>query len=434
MKKGITRLTSLLLTVIFSLSFSVTAFAASIPRPSDEPDRDNIMKLLKEYIPEAYYIASETINDENNIMSFMNNNEPIWGSIDTAIHEGYHMYSNRRGIKTGTYGTYVYVNGHEYNLKYDTNKIFKTEKIASVIPDKLKTFRFNTYVVGNAYSNSYGIQGLMEEFTAYFYGLLTSSRMIDYLIEYDETGIGFQNFSADVSNNMTSYREFTFFIYQYLMYAKEKHPQTYELFMSSGNFTKAFVEVSQAYEDEIKVIIDRLPEINKYLLSHFNAKLVMDETSFSYYQDGQFKYGGPLKDYTTLSTELTKKKYVELEAEIKKAAGITTPVAVTNNNSSSCNSSNTSSATKASKLNLSLLRISEGALIEVNGQEGYDVIIIYKRDSKTASYKYLGILFPGCSYYLDKTAKGSVSYFVVGIKMSGNTILTTKTNIITMYN
>ena len=105
MKKGITRLTSLLLTVIFSLSFSVTAFAASIPRPNDKPDRDNLMRLLKEYIPEAYYIASETINDKNNIMSFMNSNEPIWNNIDTAVHEGYHMYSNKRGIKTGTYGT-----------------------------------------------------------------------------------------------------------------------------------------------------------------------------------------------------------------------------------------------------------------------------------------------------------------------------------------
>ena len=302
-----------------------------------------------------------------------------------------------------------------------------------MIPDKLKTFRFNTYVIGNAYSNSYGIQGLMEEFTAYFYGLLTSSRMIDYLLEYDDTGIGFQNVAVDISNNMTAWKELSFFIYQYLMYAKEKYPQTYELFMSSNDFTKAFVEVSQAYEDEIKVIIDRLPEINEYLLSHFNAKLVMDETSFSYYQDGQFKYGGPLKDYTTLSAELTKKKYVELEAEIKKAAGITTPVTATNNDSSSSNSSNTSSATKASKLNLSLLRISEGALIEVNGQEGYDVIIIYKRDSKSASYKYHDILFPGCSYYLDKTAKGSVSYFVTGIRLNGNTIKATKSGIKTIY-
>ena len=313
----------------------------------------------------------------------------------------------------------------------DKSKIFKTEKMAPTIPSNLRTIRYDLYTSGESYSNSSGAIGCLEEMTAYYYGLYASTHLIDYLLQYDD-GSGFFNFAVDVANDQCAYVEFRFFILNYLIFARQYFPQTYNYLMASKEFVAAYTEVCEAFEVEIDTVKERLPEINNYLSAHFGAELVMTDQDFSYYRNGNFIKGAPLNDYTLLSVELSKSKYADMESAIKKATGKETTAETASLNPTNTAPSNTTN--KNSKLSLSLSKDSDGVLIYISGQEEYDAVMIYRRDSKSSKFKFRDILFTGCSYFLDKSInQGDVSYFIVGLKLVGNTPLTTSSNIKTIH-
>ncbi len=160
--------------------------------------KEYVLKTLKKYNPDGYYIIDTYMQAPTTFRSGMagvtmsrsgymqyvagNNKMSILQSLETAVHETCHGYISLLGTgysykinNTGYVDKHlaVYV-GNKKNIYVKFTKIFKTRKMKHSIPKHLRTLRYS-YVKSNNNtlgSQVDGVYGLLDEFCAYYRGLL----------------------------------------------------------------------------------------------------------------------------------------------------------------------------------------------------------------------------------------------------------------------
>ena len=257
-------------------------------KPDEALTRDNLIALLDAYDPDGAYIIRNS--SESLCLEWFGSAKTIREGIDdmgTAVHEQCHDFTgsapgwryNPILDKYSSASEYIYVGNNNY-IDVAFTDVYDSQEMVDSIPDSLRTFRFDTYVDSdNEYmaSRQHGAYGLLNEFTAYYWGFHNNWLMDDYVQEYD------LDCNALYSNEFLAYAEFRFYILRYMLYAKDNYPDVYAGILANDSFRSAFTSIE----------------------TQFGALVAT-------YREGRWIYSGFESEYTALMTEMEKPEYVQM--------------------------------------------------------------------------------------------------------------------------
>ena len=236
----------------------------------------------------------------------LENYETALNSMSTNIHEIGHGYGgvmyfqeaskaingariNFRNINQGFYqGSQEY-----FWIEIEKSYVFPSRKLTETIPGNMRTFRFNTYINGNSSTQQHGVIGLLDEMNSYFLG---SKFDYDMFPVYKEVyGSKYlNNWVMETSSSMTAYFEFDFFVKEYLLYAKNYQPQTYEYLKNNIAFKGTY----QKIHNKFKQVVDL-----------YEAKVNREKAIASFNYDSPFHE----VDYHRLKSRLNSGIYRSIE-------------------------------------------------------------------------------------------------------------------------
>lgn len=281
---------------------------------------EQILYFAKRYSPEGYYILSQS----KNFMNWFRTGDFL-RNLPTAVHEECHAYSMLSYLKGGARQSRFYL-GDGKTVAVKHTDVFKTKEMASTIPQDLRTFRFDTYI-GNAddylAANSLGVYGLLDEFTAYYYGTRTACELYDYYMTLDQTPDNWFDYISNVSGQYFAHAEFRFYILKYLMYAKQNYPNIYKDIMANKEFKQVFntidVKFAQIIDEffnkkqQIAALLDRIG----YEAYERNGRFEIVKRDGSTTLTRSINTGSYDEQYFRLMEEMEKPEYQALIRELK---------------------------------------------------------------------------------------------------------------------
>ena len=151
------------------------------------------------------------------------------------------------------FGSAFYVGDGEYYKVYYTD-VFPTSDAAKLFPEHLRTFRYDTYVSegSRSSSNVKGIYGLLNEYSAYCWGLNHTVALYPYFQAQPMNLDLIYSFYRSGGNNLQAYSEFRFYILSYMLYAEEHEPEVYEGIMSNNDLLAALQTMDAKCLDTLK--------------------------------------------------------------------------------------------------------------------------------------------------------------------------------------
>lgn len=246
-------------------------FALMLARAEDERFRDQNIKIdvsfpsipvetdyvIKNFSPSIYEIIKSVSQDEGKSVEQLiaEWEQPnLFGTINLAVHEITHAYQlmNYFTYNNGMY--YVNynhrVNNQKYIVSHPEGKMFHSDLMGKTIPQELQTFRWGTYVSPEASDLMASIQdgayGILVEYEAYFIGDQAAYDSYEYLKTLPFKSSNWLNYYTSLDG--TAYYEFTYFILNYLNYAKTYKPEVYNYIMSDTRFKTVFKNVYTNYK------------------------------------------------------------------------------------------------------------------------------------------------------------------------------------------
>ena len=263
MKRRVSRLLSTLLVLCLALALLPMATLATSVKPTDTATKENVLEVLNQYDTGAYHIMK---TEENSFMDWFMGGSVISG-MDTAVHETYHRYTFNQSNRI--YSEKIYLgNGKSYNVDYsvvNNGGFTKTEEMSKNIPAELQTGRYSTYVAPGASpdANTKGVFGLLNEFTAYYWGLETMNSLAQFLIDSNAGNNAWQSYVISIGNNMTAYAEFKYWTLRYMLYIRSANPTLYQAILNNENYCAAYRDADTLFVSEIvrsREIIDNSAE------------------------------------------------------------------------------------------------------------------------------------------------------------------------------
>jgi hypothetical protein len=248
-----------------------------------------VLETLRKYSPSSFSIINQykingtsisfegsTISSNMEHLEFckMKDIKSFLSSISTTVHETTHAFDSQIPYMLAKQGLFKFNNFSNEGFIFDENtkigynypeiKFFQSRELASVIPENLRTFRFNTYVVPESNfqsTQSSGIIGLLDEFNAYYHG---SKVIFDLLPVYKEAyGNNFLwSWSSDFAANADAFYEFDFWIKEYLLYAKSNNPALYETLKSDQTFKSIYKNIRLRFSSLITQYEKKYDEFN----------------------------------------------------------------------------------------------------------------------------------------------------------------------------
>ncbi len=285
------RLLSFMLVLAMLCGSTVSAEAASkAPTYTCAITRKNVLKLLDAYDPDGAYIVRS--DSSGRVMRWFPSRDMygklyIGDNMDTAVHETFHS------ISVGYGGDNMYIGNKKY-VYVSRTRVFPSTKASKKIPKKLRTFRYSTYMTNmeatNMHSVINGPYGLLNEMSAYSWGMNNSLKLYPYFKKYNQLS----PFYISCSNNKNAYAEFTYFILFYLDYAKTYDKNVYKGIMNNKQFKKVYKDTDKRFKTYIKKY-DKIAKSDKY---------------FAYYPKA------PSNDYNILMKEIKKSKYQKIYKQL----------------------------------------------------------------------------------------------------------------------
>lgn len=255
--------------------------------------RETVWELLEENNPDGYYFMTSLyelpsdfkfgnlevmLSEETDFMEYVDHYKipEILDDMATAVHEACHGYESRKPYAIieaqdipfdfeDSYSVYFVSRDEEYMVRQSAT--FPSREMMKDIPEKYKTFRFDTYI--NTRSEYLGTQqkgifGLMDEFTAYYNGFKTIVLNFPEYQRYAErNAINYLHYLEHAASHKAAYYEFTYFILHYLSHASIHYPDMYHSFLNNKDLKLAYQSISHAYKEIIDTYEDNIQEIRK---------------------------------------------------------------------------------------------------------------------------------------------------------------------------
>lgn len=270
---------------------------------------NQLIKFLKKYDPDGAYILDRQRKNGSQILFwFSPGSKMVSGGLEVAVHEETHGYSLQEyGWGSGERGEAIYI-GNQKKIDVKETTVYRSREMARTIPARLRTDRYETYVGSpdaNMASDVEGAYGLLNEFTAYYWGMHTVMALKPYFEKNAKSPRDWDMYLHAGSNDRMAYAEFRFYILEYLYYAKKHYPQVYSGIMNNKEFVRAFriidkksAKQNKAFEKQVKKLVQR------YKSQGIHAELRGD-----YVYLGHSGIGLRTSSYNRLMKEMKKQKY-----------------------------------------------------------------------------------------------------------------------------
>ena len=233
-------------------------------------------------------------------------------SMSTNIHEICHSYNHyipygkmqecECGMVNFIHKGFYLSPNEEYWIQMDKKLIFPSRKLIPEIPEHKRTFRFDTYIVGEQSAQGHGVLGLLDEFNAYYTGAKYMFDMYPIYVRQDPEW-GYVFWANTTKGNMDAFFEFDFFIKEYLLYAKKHHSDTYVALQTNDSFKVIYQIIQSKYRDllhEYNLKYQVLLEKNNESSSGF--RWILNENPHD-------------KRFDVLQKELSSDKYEEIQRD-----------------------------------------------------------------------------------------------------------------------
>lgn len=296
----------LVICLLFSYFSGTEVEAKSKPPKFNAAMTDkNMLKLVKAYDSDAYYILSKTKKKGDSFAVWLSSGSNLADAADVTVHEQFHSYTHSFGkfSWSGGFSDKYYI-GNKKNVYVSYTDVFKTEVATRKIPSEYRTFRYSTYVSegAKASSNMYGVYGLLNEFTAYYWGMHVDYSLYPYY-KANEGEASWYKFESNYSNNKDAYAEFYYWTLVYLEYARVHKKKVYKAIMKNKNYIKTFNKIQTDY---VK------------LMKKYEKKLdIIYNENYGYsYTSSRGEYG----TYNVLMGQINSSKYKKVRNDIKKYA------------------------------------------------------------------------------------------------------------------
>ncbi|MEL6560454.1 MAG: hypothetical protein AAFQ94_19850 [Bacteroidota bacterium] len=337
------KLISIKRSILFVLLFQLVL----IVKAQNKEVEVEALKLLEMYDPMGHYILSETINAPSNYnfdgqKMFLSGSkkfaryiqgketDDIIQSLNTVVHEMTHGYSHKltykilkeMGEQPDFKTQYLAIPiSEEESILITQTETFSSKKLAEVIPDALKTFRFKTYIKSKnpiLSTQQSGIYGLLNEFSAYYHGTRASYNTFQYYTGKAEiTNQDYLDYLSDVNSTRNAYLEFKYYILQYLIYAKKHNRTVYNGVIANERFKDAFRKIDALFSQLQKDYSDRRKEISDLLTEKGIRVHYDDDVDWI----GTSGVGSFQDEYNALKTELEKQIYINLLNDLGSQSG-----------------------------------------------------------------------------------------------------------------
>ncbi|MCD8022496.1 MAG: hypothetical protein LUF30_05835 [Lachnospiraceae bacterium] len=292
---------------------TASAATSSTPKLTAKITKNNILKLLKKYDTDGYYVLKKQIANGDDILTWFTGSSTILASIDTAVHEETHAFSFDQAAG---YRQAAYYIGNKKSIIVTYTNVFYTKEMASSIPSGLRTFRYSTYISeASNYlaSNQYGIYGLLNEFMAYRMGMSTMINLYDYLVDQDADWDMWRIFINQCENDMQAYAEFKYYMLHYLYYAKKNYPSVYKGIVQNTQFCKAYKKLEASYSKLITTYQKDLKELETYFKNKgYTLTVTNSSVTLTTYSGNRTSTSSISRFYTTyakLQKQLSKSRY-----------------------------------------------------------------------------------------------------------------------------
>ena len=197
--------------------------------------------------------------------------------MSTNVHELSHAfyrhnayrYMNEKKINSNFDDAqgYVYLDPQTgWLLSFPESALFPSARLQAVIPESLRTFRFEDYITGNTSTQSEGVFGLLNELHAYYQGSLYDYNMLNAYQEAEgSAGHGLGRWIQYSQSSMAACYEFDFFIHEYLLYMKQQFPENYNKLRMCTPFREAYTELRKRFYNLNKAFLTRIEQEAKAL-------------------------------------------------------------------------------------------------------------------------------------------------------------------------
>ncbi|MDO5135265.1 MAG: hypothetical protein Q4D55_04360 [Eubacteriales bacterium] len=270
---------------------------------------DQLLRFLKKYDRDGHYILDKQRRRGGRILSwFSPGSKMVSEGLEVAVHEETHGYSFQDyPWWSGAQGESIYT-GNQKKIDVRYTKVYRSREMARTIPASLRTERYDLYVgnpTANLASDVNGAYGLLNEFTAYYWGMHTIMSLKPYFEKNARKPSDWNVYLHSGSNDRMAYAEFRFYILEYLYYAKKHYPQIYNGIMNNKNFVKAFQTIDKKFIRQNKAYERQLKRLVKY----YNKKGIWSEIRGDFIFLGGSGVGIRTSSYNKLMKEMKKKKY-----------------------------------------------------------------------------------------------------------------------------
>jgi hypothetical protein len=191
-------------------------------------------------------------------------------SMETNVHEIAHGYfdqnvfryvkENNLKMNPDNAEGYIYLDRSSgYFLSFPFKAMFPSKELKAVIPEDLRTYRFDTYIDGTTSTQGDGVIGLLNELDAYYIGSRYCFDMLDaYKNAAGSDASGLFEWVTHTQSSMSAFYEFDFFIREYLLFMKKNYPSDYSQLVSYRPFGEAYNSVRTSYKNLIDKYITRI--------------------------------------------------------------------------------------------------------------------------------------------------------------------------------
>lgn len=217
--------------------------------------------VVKNYSPNFYQILNAVSQDKGKSVEQLIaewEQPDLFGTINMAVHEITHAYQ-MMDFFTYKNGAYYFnynhrVNNQQYIVSHQKEKLYLSSLMGKTIPTNLRTFRWSTYVSPEADPSMASVQsgayGILVEYEAYYIGDKAVYDSYEYLKSLPFNSSNWLNYYTSLDG--TAYYEFTYYILNYLKYAKAYEPDVYNYIMADTRFKTVFKHVYTNYNTLVK--------------------------------------------------------------------------------------------------------------------------------------------------------------------------------------
>ena len=210
-------------------------------------------------------------------------------SMEKNVHEIAHCYfsqnvfrylrENNMKMGEGDVCGYIYISpSRSFYISFPEKALFPSHDLAAVIPEKLRTYRFNPYIEGSTSTQGDGVIGLLDELHAYYLGSEYCFDMLEpYKTAAGTDAAGLFEWVTHTQSSMTAFYEFDFFIREYLLYMKQNHTADYDMLRSYRPFTESYLTLRHLYKELTDKYQDRIKDEMKHLNSSRNSIARIDK-------------------------------------------------------------------------------------------------------------------------------------------------------------